>query len=161
MFCSNCGNTIPDGSVSCPYCGFSEGASTYGGQTTQSYAAQNTQSYPAQGIPQQGYSYAQPAPQAYSQPSYGQGFGYEPMPTGKYRPLSAWAYLGWSILYCIPIIGFIAIIVNAVSDANINRRNHARSMLLAIAIVVVLYLIFFLVLGVSLSSLSDPYAYRF
>lgn len=61
----------------------------------------------------------------------------------EFRPLGAWAYFGLSILFSIPIIGTIFLIVFAFSDANINRRNFARSyfigLLCAIILVVVLY----------------------
>lgn len=43
------------------------------------------------------------------------------------RPLGAWAYLGLSVLFAIPILGWIFLIVFCISDANINRRNFARA----------------------------------
>ena len=56
----------------------------------------------------------------------------------KYRPLSAWAYFGYQILFSIPVIGFICLIIFAFNNDNINRKNFARSffcvyVLLAIA----------------------------
>jgi len=45
----------------------------------------------------------------------------------KYRPLSAWEYFGYNLLFSIPLIGFICLIVFAVSDSNIVRRSFARS----------------------------------
>ena len=45
----------------------------------------------------------------------------------QYRPLGAWAYFGYSLLFSIPIVGFILLIVFSCSSANINRRNFARS----------------------------------
>lgn len=45
----------------------------------------------------------------------------------KYRPMGAWEYFGYSILYAIPLIGFIMLIVFACSGSNIARRSHARS----------------------------------
>ena len=51
----------------------------------------------------------------------------ERKPTGKYAPLSPWAYFGLTILFQIPVIGFIFLIVFSISDKNINRRNFARS----------------------------------
>lgn len=60
----------------------------------------------------------------------------------KYRPLGMWAYFGYTILFNIPIVGFICTIVFAFSDANIARRNYARSFfcIYIICIVVVLLL---------------------
>ena len=45
------------------------------------------------------------------------------------RPISAWGYVGYSILFCLPLIGIILIIVFSLSESNINRRNYARSYL--------------------------------
>jgi len=45
----------------------------------------------------------------------------------KYQPLSAWAYFGYNILYAIPIIGWVFMIIFALDDSNINRRNFTRS----------------------------------
>lgn len=60
------------------------------------------------------------------------------------EPLSAWAYVGYSILYAIPVIGFIFLIIFSISDKNINRRNFSRSYfliaLIAIVAIVVLTL---------------------
>lgn len=50
----------------------------------------------------------------------------------QYRPLSAWAYFGYSLLFSIPLVGFILLIVFALSNDNINRRNYARSYFVAI-----------------------------
>ena len=63
----------------------------------------------------------------------------------KYRPLGAWSYFGYMLLFSIPLIGFICLVVFAISDSNINRRSFARSyfcgillLLIATAIVVAL-----------------------
>lgn len=45
----------------------------------------------------------------------------------KYRPLSAWAYFGYTILFSIPLVGFILLIVFSFMNDNINRRSFARS----------------------------------
>lgn len=74
------------------------------------------------------------------------------------RPISAWGYVGYQILFSIPLIGFILLIVFSFSDANINRRNFARSyfaiFLLALIfsiIIGIVGLILFAALGESLS----------
>ena len=45
----------------------------------------------------------------------------------QFRPLSAWAYVGYSILFIIPIIGWIFLIILSANSNNINRCNFARS----------------------------------
>lgn len=52
----------------------------------------------------------------------------------QYKPLGAWAYLGYSLLYAIPIVGLIFVIINSFSNNNYNKRNHARSFLLIMVI---------------------------
>lgn len=47
--------------------------------------------------------------------------------SNQFRPLSPWAYVGYSILFSIPIVGFILLIVFTFSHSNINRRSYARS----------------------------------
>ena len=44
----------------------------------------------------------------------------------KYRPMGAWGYFWHTILYAIPVIGWICLIWGAVSDKNICRRGFAR-----------------------------------
>ena len=46
----------------------------------------------------------------------------------EYRPISAWGYFGYQILFAIPLVGFIMLIVFACGGTqNINLRNFARS----------------------------------
>ncbi len=74
----------------------------------------------------------------------------------EYRPLSAWAYFGYNILFAIPFVGFIMLIVFAFDSSNINRRNYARSFFCAyliLFILLIIVLILCLVLGISTASL--------
>ena len=45
----------------------------------------------------------------------------------KYAPLGAWSYFGLTILYAIPVIGWIFLIIFTFSGGNINRRSFTRS----------------------------------
>ena len=66
----------------------------------------------------------------------------------KYRPLGAWAYFGWSLLFSIPIAGLIVALVFALgSTENINLRNFARSMFCYMAVVAALVLLTFCGMG--------------
>lgn len=68
----------------------------------------------------------------------------EVVPTGRYAPLSAWAYFGLGILFSVPIVGFVFLIVFSFSKGNINRRSYARSYfcgLLFVAIVLIVLVI--------------------
>lgn len=71
-----------------------------------------------------------------------------------FKPLSPWTYFGLSILFSLPVVGFIFLIIFSVSDANINRRNFARSywciyVIIAVAAVVAV------ASGVTLGSLEN------
>lgn len=52
----------------------------------------------------------------------------------KYRPLTAWGYFFYSLLFSIPVVGLIALIICASSNSNINRRSYARSYFCALLI---------------------------
>ena len=75
----------------------------------------------------------------------------------EYRPLSPWAYFGYSILFSIPLIGFILLLVFSFDSTNINRRNYARSYFcgLLIGLIFIIFLVaIFTLLGVSYTTLS-------
>lgn len=59
----------------------------------------------------------------------------------EYRPMSPWAYFGYSILFALPVIGFILLIVFSFVGNRIARKNYARSMLLAMGIYLVLSIV--------------------
>ncbi len=76
----------------------------------------------------------------------------------EYRPLGAWAYFGYSILFSIPLIGLIVNLVFCFSDGNINRRNYARSFWCAYLFVAIFAIAAFVVmtaLGISADSILD------
>lgn len=57
------------------------------------------------------------------------------------RPLSAWAYFGYTLLFSIPVVGFILLIVFSFNRGNINRRSFARSYFCSYIIFAVIILI--------------------
>lgn len=71
-----------------------------------------------------------------------------------YRPLSSWAYWGLSILYAIPVIGFVFLIIFSFSNKNINRRNFTRSYWCRIVVFAALVLILW-VTGVFEDLIGD------
>ena len=71
-----------------------------------------------------------------------------------FKPLSPWAYFGLSILFSLPVVGFIFLIIFSVSDANINRRNFARSYWCIYVIMAVVAV----ASGVTLGSLENMMA---
>ena len=85
----------------------------------------------------------------------------------NFRPISAWGYVGYQILFSIPLIGFILLIVFSFDSSNINRRNFARSyfcILLLSIIFVGVFIGLFFALGLSISefdieSLVDGFSF--
>lgn len=78
-------------------------------------------------------------------------------PKNEYRPLSSWGYVGYNLLFAIPLVGFICMIVFALDSSYIARRNYARSFLIWMLIGLVLSIILtviFMVLGISMNNLS-------
>ena len=45
----------------------------------------------------------------------------------EYTPISAWGYVGYQILYAIPLIGWIIWLCHALSPNASSRRSYARS----------------------------------
>ena len=56
----------------------------------------------------------------------------------RFRPLSPLAYIGYGLLYLIPVSGLICAIVIAVKARNINLRSFSRAFLIACAAAAVL-----------------------
>ncbi len=83
---------------------------------------------------------------------YNQGY---PSISPQYKPISAWGYIGYQILYSIPIIGFIFLIVNALGASNVNVKNFARSYFCIIMLVIIVFAILGLVGGVTFSGFSS------
>ncbi|CDF12294.1 uncharacterized protein BN778_01318 [Mycoplasma sp. CAG:776] len=60
----------------------------------------------------------------------------------QYKPITMWGYLGYQIVFSIPIIGWIILLVFAFSkDENINIQNSARSYIIFLIMSIVLYFI--------------------
>ena len=76
----------------------------------------------------------------------------------EFRPLSPWAYFGYSILFSIPVIGLIVNLVFCFSDGNINRRNYARSFwcaYLLAAIIIAVFLVAAPAIGITADSVEQ------
>ena len=73
----------------------------------------------------------------------------------EYRVLSPWAYFGYSILFAIPLIGFICAIVFACDSSNLNRRNFARSYFCGLLIAVILIVLFAVLVGAGIFAFNN------
>lgn len=132
MFCSNCGKELPDNAKFCSACGASAGMLTQ---------APEPQPEPPQPEPKADEPLFASAP--------------EPVVPAENRPLGPWAYFGYSILFSIPVIGFILLIIFSFAGKNINRKNFARSywcwfiLMLAIILILVVVLLTGILRGVT------------
>lgn len=111
MFCPNCGCEIKEGSVFCDNCG----AKIVEPQTASEPPKAEPEPQPVPPVQNPQPVIIQQAP-----------ITKDTLPA-KFRPLSAWAYFGYSILFSIPIVGFIFLIIFSFNGRNINRRSFARS----------------------------------
>ena len=71
----------------------------------------------------------------------------------EYRPLSPWEYFGLTILFSLPLIGWIFLVIDAIGSYNINKKNFARSYFCIIVIILIIIAILF-VLGFTFSTPS-------
>lgn len=62
--------------------------------------------------------------------NYDFGFGF--------KPISPWGYIGYLLLWCIPVIGWLVCLCTAIGGYNRNVRNFARSIFCAILLALIL-----------------------
>ena len=65
----------------------------------------------------------------------------------EYKPISAWGYFGYNLLFSIPIVGFICLIIFSLNSSNINRRSYARSFFIIYLLIAIVFLISILFFG--------------
>ncbi|MCR5213665.1 MAG: zinc-ribbon domain-containing protein [Eubacterium sp.] len=65
-----------------------------------------------------------------------------------YKPISPIGYIGYSLLYSIPIVGIIMLFINGFGQSkNINVKNYARSYLIIMLVSVVLSIVISLIMA--------------
>ena len=72
----------------------------------------------------------------------------------EFRPISPWAYFGYSVLFTVPLIGLIVNIVLCFYNTNINKRNFARAFW-CIYVVVVIAVVLVIAFGGPEQSLDE------
>lgn len=78
----------------------------------------------------------------------------------EYKPISMWGYVGYNLLFAIPLVGFILMIVFSCGGSNnINVKNYARSYLCIIIISTIItiatYAILIAAMGASALSMAE------
>jgi len=92
--------------------------------------------------PGQQAAYAQPVQARAVQAPPVYGADVPPAKGSKYEPITAWGYIGIMLLMCIPLIGFILIIIWACGGCRkVNKKSLARATLIMMAVGLVISLI--------------------
>ena len=155
MFCSNCGKQLPDNAKFCPDCGqpIIIPETTYVSEPEPEPVPVAAPEPVKEPEPVRAPEPVRvPDPVKENEPVDMPMFvpAPEPVVPEENRPLSPWAYFGYSLLFSIPFIGFILLIVLSFAGRNVNRKNFARSYwcwaLLVIALILIAIVI--LVTGV-------------
>jgi len=68
-----------------------------------------------------------------------------------YEPIGMWGYIGYAILFVIPVVGLVLAAVLSFSGGNVNRKNLARAFLL----VKVLLLVFAVIIVAAAIIFGD------
>ena len=101
-----------------------------------------------------------PVPPVTPQPTYIP----TPVPPAKqeipeaYKPMSPWAYVGWRLLFMIPVVGFVLLIVMSFAPRNKNLKNFTRSywcMVLLGLIIAAVIVVIAIVAGVGINELMQ------
>lgn len=79
----------------------------------------------------------------------------------EFKPISAWGYIGYSLLFAIPFLGWIMLFVFALSNQNINRRNYARSFFCLLLIVILVTLAFSVLAFFNISDIPESIKHTF
>lgn len=136
--CQLCGREVPDGTTYCAECAAKSAS-----------APPNFQPH-FTSAPVPPYT---PPPQ----PAMRMPLTKEDLPPA-YKPLGAWKYFLYTLLFNIPVVGLICLIVLACGGGvNINLRNYARSyfcIYLVLAVAVAAIVLICLALGIQLSVLD-------
>lgn len=61
--------------------------------------------------------------------NYDYGYGF--------KPIRAWGYVGYSLLWAIPVIGWLICFFTAIGGKNRNVRNFARSMFCGLLLIII------------------------
>ena len=150
MNCPNCNAVLNPDDKFCTVCGQPVV------QDNPENAPETAAETPVVPVQQEPVTYAQPP--VYNAPVSQQ------TDSPKYKLLSPWAYVGYNLLFAIPVIGFILLLVFCFSDGNLNRRNYARSFFCSLVIgliIFILALVLSAVFGFSLIEVAEQYAEQY
>lgn len=139
MYCKKCGQKNADTAKFCRQCGAELKVS---GENENSASRENENN-------------------ANATVNFGQKEDYMPyvssdMIPEEYKPISMWGYLGYEILFSLPIVGLVLLIVFSVGGTkNRNLKNFARSYFCFLLIVILLIILILFLFGVLAGGVSS------
>lgn len=72
----------------------------------------------------------------------------------EYTPISMWGYFGYQILFAIPVVGWIFVVIFALTAQNLNLRNFARSQF-CVLLIWMFFVVFMSVSGLFVMLLQN------
>lgn len=79
----------------------------------------------------------------------------------EYKPISAWGYFGYQILFSIPCVGFIFLCIFALGGTkNKNLKNFARSYFIVFLLTIIICAIFITIAAITGISLNYEEIFR-
>ena len=127
MVCKNCGNQVSDNAPVCLHCG-----------TILKIPVPPIPNIPTPPIPN---IPGNPFPKSNDIPP-------------EYRPMSPWAYFWLKVLFCVPVVGFIFLMIFTFDGSNLSRRNFARSYWCGLLIAVIIFLVLLVIAAVAAGGIG-------
>lgn len=164
--CNKCSVANDDKAVFCVGCGaVLQNTTQENPVITEEPTPTQTESYSepqAYAPPQSPFVQPVSSQPAMPQMPYGQPYGFVPIDENmlppEYKPVTIGQYIGYSLLFSLPIIGIIMLFVTAFdSDKSISLRNYAKSILVWCAISIVLAILLFVFAGIVESMYGYAY----
>lgn len=168
MDCSNCGREYPYYYDKCPYCGTinvdSNEARQQPREANRGYQEDYGQGYDVRQNSGQQYNDRQYSDRQYNAQPYNAGYQ-QPVYREYVRddePVSIGSWIGVWFLTCIPIVGFIMLIVWACGGTRkTSLKNWARAQFVIVLIFILIWLIIALIMYASGYNFGNIFSFRY
>lgn len=78
----------------------------------------------------------------------------------EYKPISPLGYIGYQLLFAIPVIGFICVLVFSIGSKNRNVKNYSRAHLIVYLFTFLIagfFILFTIMSGVTMEEFINQY----